>query len=162
MLKPIIGYGIRGVIWYQGESNSGRAKAYRDVFPSLIENWRDEWKQGNFPFYWAQLADFQTENTEPKNHSWAELREAQTITLDRLANTGQAVPIDIGEGRDIHPRNKLTVAKRLARWALANDYGFNIDYQSHSIPTNRNKGGQVTSDFQSCWPRIIQLRYQRT
>ncbi len=130
VLKPIIGYGIRGVIWYQGESNSGRAKAYRDVFPSLIENWRDEWKQGNFPFYWAQLADFQTENTEPKNHSWAELREAQTITLDRLANTGQAVTIDIGEGRDIHPRNKLTVAKRLARWALANDYGFNIDYQS--------------------------------
>ena len=142
VLKPIIGYGIRGVIWYQGESNTRRAKAYRDLFPSLIESWRHEWGQGPFPFYWVQLDDFQEENARPENHGWAELREAQTMTLDRLDNTGQAVTINIGEGRDIHPRNKLTVAKRLARWALANDYGFSIDYQSprfQRMEVQRNK-----------------------
>ena len=89
-----------------------------------------------------QLDDFQEENARPENHGWAELREAQTMTLDRLDNTGQAVTINIGEGRDIHPRNKLTVAKRLARWALANDYGFSIDYQSprfQRMEVQRNK-----------------------
>ena len=123
VLKPTIGYGIRGAIWYQGESNAGRAYQYRDLFPLMIQSWRDEWGIGDFPFYWVQLADFMAEKPEPAESDWAELREAQTMTMSQLPNTGEAVIIDIGEGKDIHPRNKQDVAKRLARWALAQDYG---------------------------------------
>ena len=112
-----MGFAIRGAIWYQGESNAGRAYQYREMFPLMIQNWREDWGQGEFPFYWVQLADFMAEKPEPVDSAWAELREAQTMTQDRLPNTGQAVIIDIGEGADIHPRNKLEVAKRLARWA---------------------------------------------
>jgi len=122
VLKPTIGYGIRGVVWYQGESNAGRAYQYRDLFPLMIQNWRDEWQQGDFPFYWVQLADFKAEQPEPAESDWAELREAQTLA-QKLPNTGQAVIIDAGEGKDIHPKNKQTVANRLARLALARDYG---------------------------------------
>ena len=111
VLKPTIGYGIRGVIWYQGESNAGRAYQYRDLFPLMIKSWRDEWGQGDFSFYWVQLADFLAESPEPKESAWAELREAQTMTMGRLPKTGEAVIIDIGEGKDIHPRNKQDVAQ---------------------------------------------------
>jgi sialate O-acetylesterase len=125
VLTPSIGYGIRGVIWYQGESNAGRAHQYRTLFPFMIQSWRDEWNLADnkdFPFYWVQLADYMAEKPEPGDSAWAELREAQTMTLDALPNTGQAVIIDIGEGKDIHPKNKQDVAKRLARWALAETY----------------------------------------
>ena len=125
VLTPSIGYGIRGVIWYQGESNVTRAHQYRTLFPFLIQSWRDEWglaDNKDFPFYWVQLADFKPEKAEPAESDWAELREAQTLTQDALPNTGQAVIIDIGEGQDIHPRNKQGVARRLARWALAKTY----------------------------------------
>jgi len=147
VLKPTIGYGIRGAIWYQGESNSGRAKAYRDVFPLMIQNWRYEWGQGDFPFYWVQLADFRDEKTEPADDNWAELREAQTMTMDRLKNTGEAVIIDVGEGRDIHPRDKQTVAKRLARWALAKDYGVDIVHQSPRYRSMEIKGDKAVITF---------------
>ena len=105
------GYAIRGAIWYQGESNAGRAYQYREMFPLMIQTWREDWKQGDFPFYWVQLADFMDEKPEPGDSAWAELREAQTMTQDKLPNTGQAVIIDIGEGADIHPRNKLEVGR---------------------------------------------------
>ena len=147
VLKPTIGYGIRGAIWYQGESNSGRAKAYRDVFPLMIQNWRDEWGQGDFPFYWVQLADFRDEQLEPLDDNWAELREAQTMTMDQLKNTGEAVIIDVGEGRDIHPRDKQTVAKRLARWALAKDYGVDIVHQSPRFKSMEIKGDKAVITF---------------
>jgi sialate O-acetylesterase len=130
MVHPLKGYGIRGVIWYQGESNAARAEQYRHLFPFLVRSWRAEWQQGDFPFYWVQLADFGGENEEPADDEWAELREAQTMSLDALPNAGQAVIIDIGEGRDIHPRNKKTAASRLVRWPLANEYGFDIAFQS--------------------------------
>lgn len=122
VLKPIMGYGIRGAIWYQGESNASRAYEYRDMFPLMIKSWRDEWAQGDFPFYWVQLADFTAEVPNPGESDWAELREAQTMTQDKLPNTGEAVIIDIGEGKDIHPKNKQDVAKRLARLALKQVY----------------------------------------
>jgi sialate O-acetylesterase len=122
VLTPSIGYGIRGAIWYQGESNAGRAYQYRDLFPFMIQSWRDEWGLGDFPFYWVQLADFKAEKVEPAESDWAELREAQTMTMKALPNTGEAVIIDIGEGKDIHPKNKQDVAKRLARWALTETY----------------------------------------
>ncbi len=147
VLLPTIGYGIRGAIWYQGESNAGRAYQYRHLFPLMIQHWRDEWKQGDFPFYWVQLADFRSEADQPGDSSWGELREAQTMTLSKLKNTGQAVIIDVGEGRDIHPRNKLTVGKRLARWALAKDYGIKIPYQSPTYKSMEVKGGKATITF---------------
>lgn len=129
VVHPTLGYGMKGVIWYQGESNAGRAYEYAELFPFMIEQWRKEWGQGNFPFYWVQLADFRAEKPDPAESDWAELREAQTKTL-RLPNTGQAVIIDIGEGRDIHPRNKQEVAARLVRWALARDYGHALPHRS--------------------------------
>jgi sialate O-acetylesterase len=146
-LGPILGYALRGAIWYQGESNAGRAYQYREMFPLMIQTWRDDWKQGDFPFYWAQLADFMAEKTEPGDSAWAELREAQTMTQDRLPNTGQAVIIDIGEGADIHPRNKLEVAKRLARWALARDYGRDIVCQSPRYESMEISGDTIVVKF---------------
>lgn len=147
MLQPILGYGIRGVIWYQGETNAGRAYQYRDMFPLMIQNWRDDWKQGDFPFYWVQLADFRAEQPQPGNSDWAELREAQTMTLDRLPNTGEAVIIDIGEGKDIHPRNKVDVGLRLARLALARDYGINLAHRSPRYASKAVQGGKVVLTF---------------
>ena len=146
VLNPTIGYGIRGVIWYQGESNSGRATQYRALFPLMITTWRDLWQQGDFPFYWVQLADFMEEVPEPRDSAWAELREAQTMTLS-LPNTGQAVIIDAGEGRDIHPRDKTTVANRLVRLALANDYGYQIDSQSPRYASMQIKDSAVALTF---------------
>ncbi len=147
MLKPVIGYGIRGAIWYQGETNAGRAYQYRELFPLMIKNWRDEWKQGDFPFYFVQLADFMGEKSEPADSAWAELREAQTLTMSKLPNTGQAVIIDIGEAQDIHPRDKQNVAKRLARWALAKTYGVNVPYQSPTYKSMEKKDGKIVLTF---------------
>jgi sialate O-acetylesterase len=146
-LGPILGYAIRGAIWYQGESNAGRAYQYREMFPLMIESWREDWGQGDFPFYWVQLADFLPEKPEPTESGWAELREAQTMTQDRLPNTGQAVIVDLGEAADIHPRNKLEVAKRLARWALARDYGRDIVCQSPRYDSMDTNDGTITVKF---------------
>jgi sialate O-acetylesterase len=147
VLKPTIGYGIKGAIWYQGESNAGRAYQYRDLFPLMIQSWRDEWGIGDFPFYWVQLADFMAEKSEPSDSSWAELREAQTMTMSKLRNTGEAVILDIGEGRDIHPRNKQDVAKRLARWALAKDYGVKVACQTYKSMETKDNKIVVTFDY---------------
>ncbi len=142
-LKPTVGYGIRGAIWYQGESNASRAYQYREMFPLMIKSWRDEWQQGEFPFYWVQLADFKAEKPEPADSDWAELREAQTMTMSKLPNTGEAVIIDIGEGKDIHPKNKQDVAKRLARWALADIYKLPIAYRSPLYKSMEKQAGKI-------------------
>lgn len=142
MLHPLIGYGIKGTIWYQGEANVGRAAQYADLFPFLISNWREAWGQGDFSFYWAQLADFQMETSAPHGSFWAELRDSQTKAL-QLPHTGQAVIIDLGEGRDIHPRNKHAVGARLARIALAQDYGFDLPYRSPIYRDHRTADGKV-------------------
>jgi sialate O-acetylesterase len=147
VLVSHLGYGIKGAIWYQGESNAGRAYQYRDLFPLMIQNWRDDWGQGDFPFYWVQLADFLGEKPEPGESSWAELREAQTMTMSRLPNTGEAVIIDIGEGKDIHPKNKVDVGRRLARWALAKDYGVKISYHSPQYKSMEKQGNKIVLTF---------------
>ncbi len=147
VLHPIIGYGIRGTIWYQGESNASRAYQYRELFPLMIENWRQDWKQNDFPFYWVQLADFRDEKPEPAASDWAELREAQTLTLDRLENTGQAVITDLGEAHDIHPKNKQDVGKRLARLALAKDYNVDIVASSPRYQSMSKEGNKVILNF---------------
>ncbi len=147
VLKPVMGYTIQGAIWYQGESNAGRAYQYRDLFPLMIQSWRDEWNQGDFSFYWVQLADFRPEVTEPAGSTWAELREAQTMTMSKLPNTGEAVILNLGEAVDIHPKNKQDVAKRLARWALAKDYRQNIVFKSPSYESMEVKKGKVHIHF---------------
>ncbi len=148
-LGPVMPYAIRGVIWYQGESNADRAYQYREMFPLMISSWREAWGQGDFPFYWVQLADFMAEQPEPVDSAWAELREAQTMTQDRLPNTGQAVIIDLGEGADIHPKNKLEVAKRLARWALANDYGKSVVVESPRYESMEKHGDKIVVKFKN-------------
>lgn len=147
VLHPTIGYGIKGAIWYQGESNASRAFQYRKLFPFMIQNWRNEWNQGDFPFYWVQLADFRSENPEPADSDWAELREAQTLTMDALPNTGEAVILNLGEASDIHPKNKQDVAMRLARWALAKDYGVKVVHQSPRYKSMEVKGNKVILTF---------------
>ncbi len=148
VLKPTIGYGIKGAIWYQGESNAGRAYQYRHLFPLMIQSWRDEWGQGDFPFYFVQLADFQAESPEPQDSTWAELREAQTMTIAALPNTGQAVITDLGEASDIHPKDKQNVAKRLTRWALARDYGHQgLIYRSPQYKSHEVDGNKIVVEF---------------
>ena len=148
VLTPSIGYGIKGAIWYQGESNASRAFQYRELFPFMIKTWREEWGLGDFPFYWVQLADFRQEKTEPGESDWAELREAQTMTMKALPNTGEAVIIDIGEGKDIHPKNKQDVAKRLARWALVETYKVpNIACRSPLYKGMEKQGGTIVLSF---------------
>jgi sialate O-acetylesterase len=146
-LGPVIPYAIRGVIWYQGESNATRAYQYREMFPLMISSWREAWGQGDFPFYWVQLADYMAEQSEPGDSEWAELREAQTLTQDKLPNTGQAVIINLGEAADIHPRNKLEVAKRLARWALGKNYGEDVVVASPRYESMEREGDEIIVKF---------------
>ena len=126
MLNPLLNFSIRGALWYQGESNAGRAYQYRKEFPLMIQDWRTHFKQGDFPFYFVQLASYNADygNSE-KGSTWAELREAQTMTLS-LPNTGMSVTTDIGEAKDIHPRNKQDVGKRLAALALNRLYNITM------------------------------------
>jgi sialate O-acetylesterase len=160
VLHPTIGYGIKGTIWYQGESNAGAAYEYGYLFPLMIQHWRTEWKQGDFPFYWVQLADFKDEVPLPGDSQWAELRESQTKTQNAVKNGGQAVIIDIGEASDIHPKNKRDVAERLARLALVNDYGFKMPSRSPEYKSIEIKGGKavVTLDTFGSSVRAVDAR----
>ncbi len=129
-IAPVTQLAIKGAIWYQGESNAGRAEEYKQLFPAMIKDWRKQFNQGDFPFFFVQLANFNAEPTTPGTSEWAELREAQNTAL-ALPNTGLAVAIDIGEAFDIHPRNKLDVGKRLGIAALKTAYGWDT---THTTP----------------------------
>jgi len=147
MVAPVIPFAIRGTIWYQGESNAGRAEQYRTLFPAMIRDWRAAWSQGDFPFYFVQLANFRPIVATPGDSAWAELRDAQRFAL-KEKNTAMAVTIDIGAANDIHPRNKQEVGRRLALAALANLYRDDLDdepapvwagplYESHTVEGNK-------------------------
>jgi len=147
MVNPLIPYAIEGAIWYQGESNAGRAYQYRKAFPLMITDWRRHWGQGNFPFYFVQLASFNSANGNSKNGStWAELREAQTMTLS-LPNTGIAVTTDIGTSDDIHPKNKQDVGKRLAAVALHDVYKKDIVYNGPMYKSMKIEGNKMKIYF---------------
>ena len=149
IVNPIAGFGIRGTIWYQGEANRTRGYQYRQLFRLLINSWREIWGQGDFPFFWVQLANYGPENQTPANYSdWAETREAQTMALS-LPNTGQAVAIDLGEGRDIHPTNKQEVSQRLVRHALAKVYGFPMTADSPIMVSHKIKDNTVILTFEN-------------
>ena len=147
MIAPLTPFAIQGAVWYQGESNAGRAHEYRTLFPTMIQSWREDWGQGDFPFYFVQLANFKERAAEPGDSDWAELREAQTMTLS-LPNTGMATIIDIGDAKDIHPTNKQDVGKRLARHALAKDYRKRVVYSGPSYKSHRVDGNEVTLSFE--------------
>jgi sialate O-acetylesterase len=124
MIAPLIPFSIRGALWYQGESNAGRAYEYRTAFPLMIQDWRNRWGD-EFPFYFVQLSSYGGDQNSNQGSNWAELREAQTLTL-KLPKTGMAVTTDIGNPKDVHPINKQDVGKRLAATALKNTYNQDV------------------------------------
>jgi sialate O-acetylesterase len=145
-INPLIPYTIKGAIWYQGENNAERAAQYRTAFPLLINDWRARWGQGDFPFYFCQLANHDPKRPVPGDHPWAELREAQSSALS-LPNTGQAVLIDAGEAGDIHPRDKATAGRRLAAIALARDYGKGTPFSGPVYASSAREGNAIRVRF---------------
>jgi sialate O-acetylesterase len=141
MIAPIINFPIRGVIWYQGESNAGEAYRYQHLFPMLIKDWRNHWGY-EFPFIWVQLANYLEAKDQPGESEWAELREAQRLAL-ALPKTGQAVILDICDAKEIHPRNKRDVGLRLALNALAIEYGNNIIYSGPTYKSMEIAGDRI-------------------
>jgi sialate O-acetylesterase len=144
MIHPLIPFAIKGVLWYQGESNAMNPIGYKVLFPTMISDWRNNWNDGDFPFYFVQLAGY---GRVPKNEDWPMLREAQTMAL-ALPNTGMAVAIDIGDINDIHPKNKQAVGKRLALWALAKNYGkTNLTYSGPLYKGMQIEGDKIRITF---------------
>lgn len=146
MLVPLLPYGIKGVIWYQGETNAGRAYQYRRLFPAMIQNWRARWGQGDFPFLFVQLAAFGPNAPKPGDSDWAELREAQTMTLS-LPKTGMASAIDVGTYDDIHPRNKKPVGERLALVARSVAYNQKLVFAGPMYAGMKAEGDKITLKF---------------
>jgi len=145
MIAPLIPFAIRGAIWYQGESNSSRAEQYRTLFPAMITNWRDKWGQGDFPFLFVQLAPYRYGGRDPR--CLPETWEAQVLALD-LPNTGMAVTTDVGNIKDIHPKNKQDVGRRLALWALANTHGKDLVYSGPLYESMSVEGDKVRVRFE--------------
>ena len=145
MIAPLVPFAIRGVVWYQGESNAGRSYQYRTLFPIMIRDWRKAWGSV-FPFYFVQLANWHAHKAEPDESDWAELREAQMMTL-REPQTGMAVIIDVGDEIDLHPRNKLDVGRRLAAWALADTYGQKVTPSGPLFDRYKTEGDRVRVHF---------------
>lgn len=154
MIHPLVPFAVRGVIWYQGENNALRAWQYRTLFPQMITAWRQQWSDAlppsarpiRMPFYWVSLANFRQPRAYQDKSTWAELRDAQTQTLS-LPDTGQALAIDVGEANNIHPRNKQTVAERLARVALAETYGRDVIFRGPTLKKMTVDGSTVTLEF---------------
>ena len=147
MIHPLLPYTIKGAIWYQGETNAGRAYEYRTAFPVMITDWRQHWKQGDFPFFFVQLSTFGSAAANSnKGSNWAELREAQAMTLS-LPNTGMAVTTDIGDPKDIHPKNKQDVGKRLAFIALHDLYGKQGEYMGPVYQSMNKIGDRIDLSF---------------
>ena len=146
MIAPLLRPRIAGAIWYQGESNVGRGAQYETLFPAMISDWRSQWKQGDFPFYFVQLANFMAPRDTPADSAWARLRDAQRKTL-KLPNTGMAVIIDIGDEKDIHPRNKQDVGKRLAAQALAKTYGADSTPSGPLFKAHKVEGKTIRLSF---------------
>ncbi len=146
MLAPLTDLSIRGVLWYQGESNASRAHAYRTLFPLMIQDWRTAWNQGDFPFLFVQLPNWGKRGENPSEDRWAELRDAQRQTLS-LPNTSMAVTIDIGDERDIHPKNKQEVGYRLALLSLRDVYHRDIIAQGPIFVSQKRRWRKIVLEF---------------
>jgi sialate O-acetylesterase len=147
MIAPLLPYAIRGAIWYQGESNAGKADEYRTLFPAMIKDWREQWKQGDFPFLFVQLAPFMKIEKEPTDPAWAHLREAQLVTMLTVPKTGMAVITDVGDEKDIHPKQKEPVGARLALAAQALAYGQKIEYSGPIFDKLKVDGNKAIISF---------------
>jgi len=156
MIAPLVPFGIKGAIWYQGESNAGRAQQYRSLFADMIRNWRRDWGQGNFTFLAVQLAPWdygkkrslEAITEKPGDSAWSELREAQLLATKTLPNVGMAVITDVGDKDDIHPTKKEPVGARLALAARGIAYGEKIDYAGPIYKKMQAKDGQVILSFE--------------
>jgi sialate O-acetylesterase len=151
MIMPLTPYAIRGAIWYQGESNADRPAQYRKLFPAMIRDWRHAWEEGDFPFLFVQLANWGI--SQPRSN-WPELREAQLMTLS-LPKTGMAVTIDIGDGSDIHPKNKQDVGYRLALAAQAIAYGRDVIYSGPIYESMAVEGEKVRLRFKYVYGGLV-------
>jgi sialate O-acetylesterase len=139
MIAPIVPYAMKGVIWYQGESNAGQSKQYQTLFPAMIADWRNKWKQGNFPFFFVQIAPFKGQPPE--------IREAQLLTLSKSKNTAMTVTMDVGDANDIHPIAKQPVGHRLALAARALTYGEKIEYSGPLFKEMKVSGDAIELSF---------------
>lgn len=146
MVAPVTTYTIKGVLWYQGESNTGRASDYTRLQPAQIADWRNKWQQGDIPFLFVQLPNFMDANYIPSESQWAELREAQLRSLS-VPNTGMVVAIDLGEWNDIHPDNKKDVGERLATAALKISYGENLIHSGPIFKSSEKQGNKIIIRF---------------
>jgi len=155
MIAPLVPYTIAGAIWYQGESNAGRAYQYRHLFPNMIQNWRDDWDQGDFPFLAVQLAPWDKNRKRspeeiaavPTDSDWAELREAQMMAAEAMKNVGVAVITDYGDKDDIHPTQKKPVGERLALLALDIAYGKKVVSSGPIFQKMKIKKGKAILSF---------------
>jgi len=146
MIHPLTNFGIKGVIWYQGETNTKEAYKYRTLLSNMIIDWRKSWKQGNSPFLIVQLANFNSEGTSDDG-DWPLLRESQYVVTTKVSNTGLAVTIDIGDADDIHPRDKKDVGYRLSLSALKIAYGENLVYSGPTYKSMKVENGKVIIEF---------------
>ncbi|WP_276500141.1 sialate O-acetylesterase [Terrimonas pollutisoli] len=153
MINPLIPYGIKGFLWYQGEANDTAAYDYRKLFPMFIRDWRQRWKQGNLPFLYVQLANYKKRQSLPSESEWAELREAQTLTLLQ-PNTGMACIIDIGEADNIHPMNKQEVGRRLALIADKLVYKKNVIASGPLYKSFQKEGNRIRINFTNTGSRL--------
>jgi len=147
MIAPLIPFGIKGALWYQGESNVGRGKQYQTLLPTMIQDWRSRFGSGQFPFLIVQLANLGKTPTAPGESGWAELREAQLLTSERLPKTGLALAVDIGNPSDIHPKNKQEVGRRLALNAEAIAYGQKVEYSGPIYQSMTVEGAAIRLHF---------------
>ncbi|SNR31130.1 sialate O-acetylesterase [Lutibacter flavus] len=149
MIYPLLNFPIKGAIWYQGESNANsleEAKKYSELFPTMIKQWRKDWKIGDFPFLWVQLANYMEPQEPSVESNWAVLRESQSKTL-QLSNTGEAVIIELGEAGDIHPKNKQDVGYRLSLAARKTAYNQNIVYSGPTFKSQEIKDNKIVVSF---------------
>jgi sialate O-acetylesterase len=147
MIAPLLPYKIKGVIWYQGESNAGRAFAYEELFSAMIRNWREDWHNQDMPFYFVQLAPFGRVTKVPGPSGWAELREAQRQTALKVPHTGMAVITDLGHETDIHPTPKRPVGERLALLAEKQVYGLKVGAEPPSFAGLKSEGSKAILSF---------------
>ena len=147
MVAPLIPFALRGAFWYQGESNEARAQQYGLLLPAMIKAWRERWGEGDFPFGIIQLPNYRDPKPEPADEPWSFIREAQRRTALTMRNTGLIVTIDIGEAHDIHPKNKLDVGKRMARWALSEAYGRKITRTGPLLRAAKVSGQKMVLTF---------------
>lgn len=155
MIAPLAPFAFAGAIWYQGEANVNRAEQYRQLLPTMVNDWKSRFGLRQLPFYIVQLAAFMPTNDVPRESDWAELREAQAIAARTLKHSGIASAIDIGDAKDIHPKNKMEVGRRLALCALADTYGQRIEYSGPTYRSMKVTDKGISIRFDHATGRLI-------